>query len=158
MILCVTLNKLLNLLHLLVSSLCNADNGFPSHRAVSVKSNDSMIPRQLDAMDTINYHQFCYVKEAWNCWMTLPETLPRVCNVCHNFHQHALHSSLFFSSANFSPNPRKSLLGRTRCRLKFFRCVLMQVKRGSSPNLFPPWNILKGHIYTEKGPNNSSHC
>lgn len=67
MILCVTLNKLLNLLHLLVPSLCNADNGFPSHRVVSVKSNDSMIPKQSDAMDTINYCQFSQVKEAWNC-------------------------------------------------------------------------------------------
>lgn len=67
MILCVTLNKLLNLLHLLVSSLCNADNGFPSHRVVSVKSNDSMIPRRSDTMDTINYCQFYYVKEAGNC-------------------------------------------------------------------------------------------
>lgn len=60
MILCVTLNKLLNLLHLLVSSLCNADNGFPSHRVVSVKPNDSIIPRQSDAMDTIHYCQFCF--------------------------------------------------------------------------------------------------
>lgn len=67
MILCVTLNKLLNLLHLLVSSLCNADNGFPSHRVVSVKSNDSMIPRQSDTTDTINYRRFCYINEAWNC-------------------------------------------------------------------------------------------
>lgn len=109
MILCVTLNKLLNLLHLLVSSLCNTDNGFPSHRVVSVKPNDSIIPRQSDAMDTIHYCQFCYGKEAWKCWMTLPGTLPWVCNVCHNFYQHALYSLLFLLLQTSLQTPEKVL-------------------------------------------------
>lgn len=51
-------------------------------------------------------------------------------------------------SVNNSPNPRKSLPGRRRCRRNFLRFVLMQAKGGSSPNLLLSWNTPKGHIYT----------
>lgn len=159
MILCVTLNKLLNLLHLLVSSLCNADNGFPSHRVVSVKSNDSMIPKQSDAMDTINYCQFSQVKEAWNCWITLPETLPWVHNVCHNFYQHALHSPLFLLQTSLQ-SPEKVLregqvAGWNSSDLYWYRWNEDQVQM-----YFHPETFWKGaHIpKKDQALNNGSHC
>lgn len=92
---------------------------------------------------------FIMLKEAWNCWMTSPETLPWVCNICHNFYQHALHSLLFLLRTSLQI-PEQVFWEGQDAGGNYSGLYWCRWNELSSPNLFPSWNILKGHIYTKK--------
>lgn len=77
--------------------------------------------------------------------MTLLETLPWVCDVCHSFYQHALHSSLFLSK------PQKVYFGKERMQAEILQtCTDAGEMRTKSQSISILNHYEKAHMYQKR--------